>query len=60
MREPGCGIRRFLGRSSPERTSSFKEDLVTPNRDMLQEIAWVIVPEIIPLLRSIVPPEDEI
>jgi len=39
---------------------SFEADFCRPDRELIKEIAWVIVPRIIPVLSVIIPPEDEI
>lgn len=39
---------------------SFEADFCRPDRELIREIAWVVVPAIIPVLSAIIPPEDEI
>jgi uncharacterized protein len=39
---------------------SFEEDFCRPDRELIKEIAWEVVPRIIPILSAIIPPEDEI
>lgn len=38
----------------------FEEDLLHPDKSLIREITWEIVPHMIPLLVAIIPPEDEI
>jgi len=40
--------------------AAFEEDLSKPDKQQIQEIAWEIVPKLIPFLIAIIPPEDEI
>ena len=39
---------------------SFEADFCRPDRELIREIAWEVVPAIIPVLSAIIPPEDEI
>jgi Predicted nucleotidyltransferases len=39
---------------------SFEADFCRPDRELIREIAWEVVPRIIPVLSAIIPPEDEI
>lgn len=38
----------------------FEDDLINPDKSTIKEIAWEVVPRIIPLLIAIIPPEDEV
>jgi len=39
---------------------SFEADFCRPDRELIKEIAWEVVPAIISILSAIIPPEDEI
>ncbi|MFA5331974.1 MAG: nucleotidyltransferase domain-containing protein [Methanoregula sp.] len=39
---------------------SFETDFCRPDRELIREIAWEVVPRIIPVLNAIIPREDEI
>ncbi|MDD1686172.1 HEPN domain-containing protein [Methanoregula sp.] len=39
---------------------TFETDFCRPDKDMVKEIAWQVVPRIIPILDAIIPPEDSI
>lgn len=39
---------------------SFDADFCRPDRELIKEIAWEVVPRIIPILVAVIPPEDEI
>jgi uncharacterized protein len=43
-----------------ETYDTFEADFCRPDRELIREIAWEVVPAIIPILYAIIPPEDEI
>jgi hypothetical protein len=43
-----------------ETYDTFEADFCRPDRELIREIAWDVVPMIIPILYAVIPPEDEI
>jgi len=43
-----------------ETYDTFEADFCRPDRELIRELAWEVVPAIIPVLSAIIPPEDKI